>query len=150
MIVCISWNNKKCFWYYWCTVQIGILYYEHFRGTAAVCTHLPNCTASNPRWHQTFLHCHCHVCSIVCDHFSLAAADFVQMLWYYSHMCYLFCTFTNLPINIYLILWKPRDFFFFLNSEIYCSEKYNYIPEGLQNCSFVQPIYKRIYTTDHE
>ena len=22
IIVCISWNNKKCFWYYWCTVQI--------------------------------------------------------------------------------------------------------------------------------
>jgi len=21
LIVCISWNNKKCFWYYWCTVQ---------------------------------------------------------------------------------------------------------------------------------
>jgi len=21
IIVCISWNNKKCFWYYWCTVQ---------------------------------------------------------------------------------------------------------------------------------
>jgi len=19
--VCISWNNKKCCWYYWCTVQ---------------------------------------------------------------------------------------------------------------------------------
>ena len=22
IILCISWNNKKCFWYYWCTVQI--------------------------------------------------------------------------------------------------------------------------------
>ena len=21
IIVCISWKNKKCFWYYWCTVQ---------------------------------------------------------------------------------------------------------------------------------
>jgi hypothetical protein len=20
-LLCISWNNKKCFWYYWCTVQ---------------------------------------------------------------------------------------------------------------------------------
>jgi len=21
IIVCISWNNKQCSWYYWCTVQ---------------------------------------------------------------------------------------------------------------------------------
>jgi len=29
--VCVSWNNKKCFWYYWCTVQI--------RRTSCQCFH---------------------------------------------------------------------------------------------------------------
>jgi hypothetical protein len=26
IIVCISWNNKNCFWHYWCTVQTWRLY----------------------------------------------------------------------------------------------------------------------------